>query len=303
MNKLFAPALLLLASIIWGFAFPMQKMIEAVPPMAVIAIRSLIAVVVLFPLIFLFDRLQKNNRHFVSKRGLDFTRYELLGGTLIGLVYGVASAVQQMGLTEGTDAGKGAFISALYVVIVPVIGLCFGRKIRPLVWVAIALSVIGFYLLCLKGDFSMTPSDLLILLCALLFAIHILLVDHYAPKCDGLRVALIQFVSSTIMMSALSLIFEGPVEFSVVLSCFLPLVYLGVASSGVAYTLQIIGQKGTSPAVSSILLSLESVFGAVGAALLLGERMTLREGVGCAIVFLAVLLANSPSQRKTKKNI
>ena len=301
MKKILPPALLLLASIIWGFAFPMQKIIEAVPPMAVIAIRSLIASVVLFPMVFLFDRLQKNERRFVSRSGFDFTSYELIGGGLIGLIYGIASAVQQMGLTEGTDGGKGAFISALYVAIVPLVGLFLGRKIRPVVWCAIGLSVVGFYLLCVKGDFSMAPSDLLILLCALLFAFHILFVDHFAPRCDSLRVALIQFVSSSIVMTVLSLLFEGPVDISVVLSCILPLAYLGVASSGVAYTLQIIGQKGTPPAISSILLSLESVFGAIGSALLLGEKMSLREGAGCAIVFLAVLLANARIQRKPRK--
>ena len=205
-----------------------------------------------------------------------------------------------MGLTQGTDGGKGAFISALYVVIVPVIGLFFGRRIRPVVWAAIGLSVVGFYLLCVKGDFTMTPSDLLILLCALLFAFHILFVDHYSPKCDSLRVALIQFASSTVVMTVLSLIFEGLPDFSVIASGILPLIYLGVASSGIAYTLQIIGQKGTPPAISSILLSLESVFGAIGSALLLGEKMPLREGIGCAIVFFAVLLANSRVQKTPK---
>ncbi len=298
MKKLLAPALLLLASIIWGFAFPAQKMVESVPPMAVIALRSVIATLFLFPMVFLFDRVQKNERHFVSRRGLDFTKYELIGGGLLGVIYGIASGVQQMGLTEGTDGGKGAFISALYVVIVPLIGLFLGRRVRPLVWGAIGLAVAGFYLLCIKGDFTMTSGDLLIFLCAFIFAFHILTVDHFSPKCDGVRMSLMQFFVSSIVMTVLSLIFEGPLDFSLVLPCILPLLYLGIGSSGVAYTLQIVGQKGTPPAVSPILLSLESVFGVVGSALLLGEKMQVREGVGCAVVFVAVLLAQLPERKK-----
>ena len=298
MKKILAPMLLLLASLIWGFAFPMQKMVDAVPPMAVIAIRSLIATLFLFPMVFAFDRLKKNERHFVSRRGLDITRQEWIGGSLIGLIYGIASAVQQMGLTGGTDGGKGAFISALYVVIVPMIGLCFGRRVRFVVWGGILLAVAGFYLLCIKGDFTMERSDLLILLCAFLFAFHILTVDHYSIRGDGVRISWIQFVVSTVVMSVLSLIFEGPVDWSAISSCILPLLYLGIASSGIAYTLQIVGQKGTQPAVSSMILSLESVFGAIGSALLLGEFMETRETIGCAVVFVAVLLAQFPEKKK-----
>lgn len=298
MKKLLAPGLLLLASIIWGFAFPAQKMVESVPPMAVIALRSMIATLFLFPMVFVFDRVQKNGRRFVSRRGLDFTRYELIGGGLLGVIYGIASGVQQMGLTEGTDGGKGAFISALYVVIVPLIGLFLGRRPRPLVWGSIGLAVVGFYLLCIKGDFTMTTGDLLILLCALIFAFHILTVDHFSPKCDGVRMSLVQFFVSSIVMTILSLIFEGAPDFSLVTPCILPLLYLGIASSGIAYTLQIIGQKDTPPAVSSILLSLESVFGVVGSVLLLGEQMTLREGIGSLVVFTAVVLAQLPQRQK-----
>ncbi|MBR2611705.1 MAG: DMT family transporter [Clostridia bacterium] len=298
MKKLLAPGLLLLASIIWGFAFPAQKMVESVPPMAVIALRSVIATLFLFPMVFVFDRVQKNERRFVSRRGLDFTRHELVGGGLLGVIYGIASGVQQMGLTEGTDGGKGAFISALYVVIVPLIGLFLGRRPRPLVWGSIGLAVVGFYLLCIKGDFTMTTGDLLILLCALIFAFHILTVDHFSPRCDGVRMSLVQFFVSSIVMTILSLIFEGPLDFSLVAPCILPLLYLGIGSSGVAYTLQIIGQKDTPPAVASILLSLESVFGVVGSVLLLGERMTLREGIGSLVVFSAVVLAQLPQKQK-----
>ena len=299
MKKIFAPLLLLLASIIWGFAFPIQKIIEEIPPMLVIAVRSGIAAVFLFPMVFLFDRARKNGRQFVSRRGLDFTRNELIGGTVIGVIYGIASAVQQMGLTEGTDGGKGAFISALYVVIVPLIGLFLGRRVRPIVWGGVALSVVGFYLLCVQENFTMQLGDLLILLCAFLFAFHILCVDYYSVKGDGIRMSFVQFIVSTVMMSLLSLIFEGIPDFSVLLSCILPLLYLGIASSGVAYTLQIIGQRGTSPAVSSMLLSLEAVFGAIGSVLLLGENMKPKVAFGCVLVFLAVLLAQFPEKKKT----
>ena len=302
MKKYISPLLLLIAAIIWGFAFPAQKMVEEVPPMAVIAIRSAIATVFLFPAVMVFDRIRNTGRVLIGKgKILDFTKTELIGGGAVGCIYGIASAVQQMGLSEGTDGGRGAFISALYVVIVPLIGLFFGRRVRPVVWCGIGLAVLGFYLLCIKGDFTVTASDLLVLLCAFIFAGHILTIDHFSPKCDGVRMSLIQFAVSTVLMSLLSLIFEGVCDFSTVLSCILPLLYLGIGSSGVAYTLQIVGQRGTNPALASILLSLESVFGVIGSMLVLGESMTAREYIGCAIVFAAVLLAQMPERKPMKK--
>lgn len=297
MKKYISPLLLLGAAIIWGFAFPAQKMVEAVPPMALIAIRSAIATVFLFPMVMLFDRVRHTGRVFISKaKILDFTKNEIVGGVAIGVIYGIASAVQQMGLSEGTDGGRGAFISALYVVIVPLIGLFFGRHIRPVAWCAIGLAVVGFYFLCIKGDFTAAPGDLLVLLCAFIFAGHILTIDHFSPKCDGVRISLVQFATSCVVMSVLSLIFEGITDFAIVLEGILPILYLGIGSSGIAYTLQIVGQRGTNPAFASILLSLESVFGVIGSMLLLGESMSDREYFGCAVVFLAVLLAQLPER-------
>ena len=301
MKKYISPLLLLVAAIIWGFAFPAQKMVEEIPPMAVIAIRSAIATVFLFPMVAVFDRVRHTGRALISKtKFLDFTKTELIGGAAVGSIYGIASAVQQMGLAEGTDGGRGAFISALYVVIVPLIGIFLGRRVRAVVWGGIALAVLGFYLLCIKGDFTVTSSDLLVLLCAFIFAGHILTIDYFSPKCDGVRMSLIQFAVSTVLMSILSLIFEGVTDASVVLSALLPLLYLGIGSSGVAYTLQIIGQRGTNPALASILLSLESVFGVIGSMLLLGESMMPREYIGCVIVFAAVLLAQMPERSAQK---
>ncbi len=302
MKKFISPLLLFVAAVIWGFAFPAQKMAQAVPPMAMIAIRSVIATLFLFPMVFVFDRLGHTGRVLISRQGgLDFTKNELIGGAAIGVIYGIASGVQQMGLSEGTDGGKGAFISALYVVIVPLIGLFLGRRVRPIVWGGIALAVVGFYLLCIKGDFSILPSDLLVLLCSVIFACHILTVDHFAPKCDGVRMSLVQFFVSAIVMTILSLIFEGPFDLSVVRDAILPLIFLGVGSSGIAYTLQIIGQRDTNPAVASILLSLESVVGAIGSVLLLGERMLPREYIGCAVVFVAVILTQLPERKCEQK--
>lgn len=304
MKKYLSPLLLLVAAIIWGFAFPAQKMVGAVAPMAIIAIRSAIATVFLFPMVMLFDRVRHTGRKFISKEKiLDFTRDELIGGVAIGVIYGIASGVQQMGLSGGTDGGRGAFISALYVVIVPLIGLLFGRRIRPVVWCGVGLAVLGFYFLCIRGDFAVTASDLLILLCAFIFAGHILTIDHFSPKCDGVRMSLVQFATSSVVMTVLSLIFEGVSDLGAVMGCILPLLYLGIGSSGVAYTLQIIGQRGTNPALASILLSLESVFGVIGSMLLLGESMTAREAFGCAIVFVAVLLAQMPERKRNESAV
>lgn len=151
--------------------------------------------------------------------------------------------------------------------------------------------MLGFYFLCLGPEFSIELSDLLVLICAVIFAFHIITVDHFSPKCDGVRLSLVQFVVAFILNTVIALIFESPIDISAIGNGFLPLLYLGIMSSGVGYTFQILGQKNADPTVSSVLLSLESVFGVVGGAIMLGEQMSLREYIGCAIVFIAILIS------------
>ena len=291
MKKYFSSFLMLIAAAIWGFAFVSQKQAEAVPAFTLVFARSLLGTVFLFFLIMVLDRVLKTGRRLVSKKGLDFTKTELIGGTACGLILSVASVLQQAGMNNGTDAGKAAFITALYVVLVPVFGLALKRHAPFNAWIGVGIAVVGFYLLCIKGDFSLEFSDALVLLCAIVFSCHILTVDHFSPKCDGVRMSCIQFAVVTVVTLVFSLIFESPMRFDAIGSAIWPIVMLGIGSSGIAYTLQIVAQRNINPAVAAIIMSLESVFGLFGGAIILKETMSPRQYIGCAIVFAAVLLS------------
>ena len=282
---------MLIAAAIWGFAFVAQKQAEAVPPFTLVFARSLLGTVFLFFLIMLLDSALRTGRRLVSKKGLDFTKAEIIGGTACGLILSVASVLQQAGMNNGTDAGKAAFITALYVVLVPIFGLALKRRAPFNAWISVGIAIVGFYLLCIKGDFSIEISDALVLLCAAVFSVHILTVDRFSPRCDGVRMSCIQFAVVTVVTFIFSLILESPIRIDAIGSAIWPIVMLGIGSSGIAYTLQIVAQRNVNPAVASIIMSLESVFGVIGASIILGEQMTLREYIGCAIVFAAVLLS------------
>ncbi len=282
----------LAAAMLWGFAFTAQKAAEELSAFTVGASRNILATIFLLLVIPMLDRLTGNGRRLLSKkRPLDFNKWELLGGAICGVILTVASAFQQIGLSDGTDAGKGAFITALYVLIVPIMYQLIGKRSPLTVWISVGIAVVGFYFLCIKDDFTILPSDALVLICAVIFALHIIAIDHFSPKCDGVRMSCIQFFTAFILNTVLALIFESPIDFNTMVGCLPSLLYLGLCSSGIAYTLQIVGQRNANPAVASIILSLESVFGVVGGAIILGEVMSAREYIGCAIVFLAVLLS------------
>ena len=287
--------MLLMAALIWGIAFVAQKASSVIPPFALGASRTAIAVPVIALAVVLFDKTSKNGRKLFSfskgKKPIDITKRELIGGVICGVLLFVATSLQQFGLHDGTDAGKAAFITALYVIIVPIMSL-FLRKSSPVnAWIAVIIAVFGFYLLCVKADFSVEASDITVFLCTFAFAAQIIAVDMLLPTCDGVRISLIQFATVAILSAICAFIFEGAEAFAPVLDCLPQILYLGIFSSGAAYTLQILGQKGTHPAVASVILSLESVFGALSGAIFLKETMSGREYFGCALVFLAVLLS------------
>ena len=292
MKKYISPILFIIATMLWGFAFSAQKTASDVPPFTLGALRSIIAVIFLLAVIPLLDKFTRNGRKILTeKKRPDITKTELIGGIVAGVILAIASAFQQLGLGEGTDAGKAAFITALYVVIVPLISLLFGKRPAVNVYFGVVMAVIGFYFLCLKQGTTLVFSDALVLICALIFATHIIAIDYFSPGCDGVRMSLVQFATASVVNSAFALIFEMPLNIELILARAGAVLYLAICSSGIAYTLQIVGQKGCDPTVASILLSLESVFGVVGAALFLGERMTPREYLGCAMVFVAVLVS------------
>ena len=290
-KKYISTALLFVAAIIWGFAFAAQDAASDMGAFTLGFARSIVAGVFLIGVVILFDRVTHSGRRLFSKKGIDVNKTEIIGGVISGVVLVVASAFQQIGINSGTDGGKAAFITALYVVLVPVYALALKKKAPVNIWVSIAIAVVGFYFLCIKSDLTIALSDLLVIAASMIFPIHILTIDHFSPKCDGIRMSMVQFFTASILNLIIALIAEKPSEFALIFPNILPILFLGIGSSGVAYTLQILGQKDVNPAAASIILSLESVFGIVGTALFLGQTLTPREYFGCAIVLVAVVLS------------
>jgi drug/metabolite transporter (DMT)-like permease len=299
MNKnLKGSLILLLCAMIWGFAFSAQDMAaEHVPVFTVGAVRSLVATVFLAAVIAVIDKTTGSGRFLFSRKKNPLTRRELLGGAACGAALAIASAFQQAGLTT-SGPGKAAFITAMYVVLVPILtALLFRRKTPLHLWIAVGISLVGLALLTLGDDLSLAVGDILLLICAVCFCGQILLVDHFLPGSDGVRLSMVQFASAFVFNTVFALLFEE-ISFAAIGEAILPLLYLGVMSSGCAYTLQIIGQRYCKPAPAAILMSTESLFGVIGAALFVGEVLAPREYIGCAVVFAAVILSQLPLGKK-----
>ena len=284
--------LFLIATIIWGFAFVAQKVAVVIPPFTVCAMRAGIAAIFLFAILPLTDRLTGSGRKFIKNGRMDLNRHELIGGGILGVILTISSVLQQAGLND-TDAGKAAFITTLYVIFVPIIAIAMGKKPTVNVIVGVPIAILGFYLLCIKPGIGIAGSDLLVLSCGIVFAFHIIAVDKMSGKCEGVRLSLVQFAVSFILDAIIGLFVEGIPKAETFFSVLPALLFLGVGSSGIAYTLQIIGQKDADPSVASIILSLEAVFATLGAVMLLGERMSLKEILGCGLVLLAVIIAQA----------
>ena len=292
----------ILAAFIWGTAFVAQDLCaDSIGAFAFNATRYFIAVLALLVVILISDKLKKNKPTLTAQEKKAANKQLWLGGLCCGAGLAIASNFQQAGLVAGADAGKAGFITALYVVLVPVFGLFFKRKVSLPTWIAVVLSVVALYLLCIKGDFSLAPGDLLVLVCAVCFAVHILVIDHFTAYCDGVKLSCLQFLFAGIISTICMFIFED-VDFAAILSCALPLLYVGIFSCGVGYTLQILAQKDSNPTVVTILLSLESVFAVIAGAIILKQQMTVREYIGCAIMFAAVILAQIqfPTRQKAE---
>ena len=283
--------MLLGAAAIWGFAFVAQDSISGLGANAVVAARSWIAVLFLVFAVMLFDRLGGSGRRLISRRGIDLSKSEMIGGVLCGAVLAVASVFQQLGIQSGTDGGKAAFITSLYVILVPIYALVIKRRAALNVWISVAIAAVGFYLLCIKENVGIVSSDAFVIAGALIFPLHILLIDRFSPRCDGVRMSLVQFFTCGAIETVVSLIFEGAPDVAVLWANVVPILFLGIGSSGIAYTLQILGQNGPDPSAASIIMSLESVFGVIGTALVLDARLLPREYLGCAIVLVAVILS------------
>ena len=290
----------ILAAFIWGTAFVAQDLCaDSIGTFAFNATRYFIAVLALLVVIAISDRAKKDKPALTAEEKKAASKQLWLGGLCCGVALAIASNFQQAGLVAGTDAGKAGFITALYVVLVPVFGLFFKRKVSLPVWIAVVCSVVALYLLCIKGDFSLAAGDLLILVCAVCFAVHILVIDHFTAYCDGVKLSCLQFLFAGIISAVCMFLFED-VDFAAIWSCILPLLYVGIFSCGVGYTLQILAQKDSNPTVVTILLSLESVFAVIAGAIILHQQMTAREYIGCVVMFVAVILAQIQFPEKKK---
>lgn len=284
----------LLAAFIWGSAFLAQDACAGVlSPFAVNAIRSWIGTAFLLLLSFI---IYKRNPIVGDKKR--YFRTLLIGGLLSGTMLAIASNFQQAGLTD-TDPGKAGFLTSLYVVLVPVFGLFCKRKAPYTVWISCGIALIGLYFLCITESFTVAPSDLTILLCAVFFTFQILIIDRFSPHLNGIHYCCAQLFFSAVINTVLLCFFGFP-TIETTLANWFPLLYLGIMSSGVAYTLQMVSQKNTNPTVVTLLLSLESVFALLSSWVLFGEQLSPREWLGCGLMFLAVTLSNIEFKPKTQ---
>ena len=297
--------LLLITAIIWGSAFVAQKAGTALEPFTYNGIRTFIGGIALLPVIAFMsgrksaDRASGQSRELSDNAPTGSKKDLIIGGILCGIILAFGSNLQQIGMDLGTDAGKAGFITALYIVLVPVIGILVGKKIRPIIWVCVLIGAVGFYFLTMAGrstGFSLEMGDLILLLGAIAFACHILVIDHFSPKVDGVKLSCLQFFVAGGLTIILMFIFESP-SLPAILECWFPILYAGVISAGIGYTLQIIAQKHAQPSEASLIMSLESVFAVITGAIILHERMSMMELIGCVVIFLAVILSQLPEKK------
>lgn len=288
--------LLLLAACIWGVAFVAQSVaMDHIGPYTFSCIRFLLGGVVLLPVIGIFSVSGKGRS--VKAEGSMWKRNRLLiiGGICCGIALCVASNLQQIGIIT-TSAGKAGFITAFYIVFVPIVNLFFGKKSSLLIWISVALALVGLYLLCITESFSINQGDVYLLLCAIVFSAHILIIDHFSPLVDGVKMSCIQFFVAGILSAIPMLLFENP-SFAQLKAASVSILYAGIMSCGVAYTLQIVGQKNMNPTIASLILSLESVVSVLAGWIILHQALSVREIIGCILMFCAIIFAQIPSKR------
>lgn len=279
-------ALLLLTAVIWGGAFVAQSVgMDYIGPLTFQAMRSLLGVLSLLPIILW----RRRGKAADAAPGTRDRRTLVTGGILCGIVLCVAAGLQQVGLVY-VSAGKAGFLTTLYILIVPILGIFRGKRVPRLLWGCIALALAGLYLLTVTERFTVSLPDLYLVVCSIIYSVHILLVDYYSPRVDCVELSCMQFLVAGLLYLAAMFLWETP-RADAILSAWAPLLYTGILSSAVAFTLQIVGQKSTSPAVASMLMSLESVFAVIAGMLLLGQVPSSREIAGSALMFLAITAA------------
>lgn len=304
MNKkaLIGNMMLLTTAFIWGTAFVAQRVgMDHIEPFTFGAARYVLATICLLIVVWVMEKKNGKAESSLSDKRTDeekksHSRKQLIAGIIIGTVLFIASSLQQIGLVY-TTAGKAGFITALYIVLVPILGIFLGQKPSYLTWLGVALSAVGLYLLCIKEGFHIEFGDFIVFICAFFFAGHIQVCDHYTNKYDPIKLSCIQFATACVWSVIAAALFENP-TMSGIMECALPIIYCGVFSAGLGYTFQLMAQKDTDPTVASLVLSLESVFGALGGFVFLNEILSARELIGCVIMFTAIVIAQIPIKSK-----
>ena len=314
-HKLRNTFFLFLTAMIWGAAFVAQSVsMDYIGPFTFICLRSVIGGLFLIPVIIVLDGIRKKSQNESAdvvnsenilhieteeKQRLSWKNKQLIeGGIVCGIFLFFANCFQQTGI-QYTTVGKAGFITTFYIIIVPLIGLFFKKYCGILTWISVVIALAGLYFLCITQKLTIQRGDALILCCSVLYAGQILAIDHYNPFVDGVKMSCIQFLTGGILGAVFMLLFENP-SIAMILSAAGPILYTGIMSTGVGYTLQIVGQKDTPPAIASLTMSLESVFSAIAGAIILHETLQPREMLGCALMLAAVMIAQLPIGRQKK---
>lgn len=305
-KQILSNLVLVLTAMIWGSAFVAQSEgTKFVGPFTFNAIRNIIGGLVLLPCIFLIKKISSKNDNYVEdsivknvKESNNYNKNLIVGGIFCGLALFLGSTFQQIGI-KYTSAGKSGFITALYIVIVPILGVMIGKKPTIKVCFSVIIAIIGFYFLCISGKFAVCKGDILTLICSFFFSIHILVIDYYSPKVDGVVLSCIQFFVCGVVSTIFMFIFENP-EIQNIMDAKVSLLYAGVLSCGVAYTLQVVVQKNVEPFIASLILSLESVFSVIFGWIILQQVLSYRESFGCLLVFIAIILTQVPIKLKNR---
>ncbi|RHC65140.1 DMT family transporter [Anaerobutyricum hallii] len=317
-HKLRNTFFLFLTAMIWGAAFVAQSVsMDYIGPFTFICLRSVIGGLFLIPVIIVLDGIRKksqnesanvvsseNTLHNIKmdiekeeKQRLSWKNKQLIeGGIVCGILLFFANCFQQTGI-QYTTVGKAGFITTFYIIIVPLIGLFFKKYCGILTWIGVVIALAGLYFLCITQKLTIQRGDALILCCSVLYAGQILAIDHYNPFVDGVKMSCIQFLTGGVLGAVFMFLFESP-NMAMILNAAGPILYTGIMSTGVGYTLQIVGQKGLNPTVAALILSLESVFSALSGYLFLHQVLTTRESIGCVLMFIAIVLAQLPDIRR-----
>ena len=287
--------ILLMTATIWGVAVVAQSVgMEYIGHFSFNAIRCVLGGLVLIPVILV---LKKKKETGAENQEKEDKKTLWAGGIACGVILCIASNLQQFGIMEAS-VGKSGFFTALYIVMIPVIGIFIGKRPGIKLWFCVALAVVGMYLLCMKdGSFTIERADIMLLLCALAFSFHILVVDYFSPKVDGVKMSCIQFFVCGVL-SAVGMLFTETPDISNIQAAWLPLLYAGLLSCGVGYTLQIVGQKGINPVIASLIMSLESVISALAGWVILGQVLSPKEILGCVLMFVAIIITQIPIGNK-----